>query len=93
MKNLYINFFIYIIIKESSFDIYLFNVLIISNNNNKDNFIVYKFNYRDESFVIVKIFQLFETLYILACFVLNNFFIDVFFATIDLFVNKNFALF
>ena len=56
VRNFYINFLIHNIIKKNNFNVYLFDVLIINNNNNKDNFIIYKLNYRNESFIIVKIF-------------------------------------
>ena len=77
-KYFYINFFIHIIQKKNDFDIYLFNISIINDNYNENDFIIHKFNYRNENFVIIKIFQLFEIFYISTSFVTNNFFIDVF---------------
>ena len=55
-KYFYINFLIHIIIKKKFFDIYLFNILIINDNYNENDFIIHKFNYRNEDFVIIKIF-------------------------------------
>ena len=93
VRNFYINFFIHNIIKKDGFDVHLFDVLIIDSNNSEDSFIAYKLNHQNKNFIIVKTFQLFEVLYILTCFVSNNFFIDVFFVAIDLFADKNFTFF
>ena len=92
-KYFYINFFIYIIIKKSDFDIHLFNILIINDNYNENNFIIHKFNHRNENFVIIKIFQLFEIFYTSTNFITNNFFIDVFFVFVNSFVCENFTIF
>ena len=93
MKHLYTNFLINVAVQKSDFDIHLFNVSIIDNSNSEDNFIVYELNYRSESFIIIKIFQLFEISYTLACFVTNNFIVNAFFAAIYSFVDKNFVTF
>ena len=92
-KYFYINFFIHIIIKKSDFDIHLFNISIIDDSYDENDFIIHKFNYRNESFVIIKIFQLFETFHTSTNFVTNNFFINVFFAFVNSFVCENFAIF
>ena len=92
-KNFYINFFIHIIIIKNDFDIHLFNISIIDDNYDENDFIIHKFNHKSESFIIIEIFQLFEIFYTSTSFVTNNFFIDVFFAFVNSFVDKNFAIF
>ena len=92
-KYFYINFFIHIIIKKNDFDIHLFNISIINDNYDENNFVIHELNHRNESFMIIKIFQLFEIFYTSTNFVTNNFFINVFFALVNPFVDENFAIF
>ena len=92
-KYFYINFLIHIIIKKNDFNIYLFNILIIDDSYDENDFIIHKLNYRNENLVIIKIFQLFEIFHTSTSFVTNNFFIDAFFAFINSFVCENFAIF
>ncbi len=60
-KLLDIDFFLHRAILESGLNIYLFKILIQSNNKNKDNFIIYRFYYKGETFIIIQAFLLFET--------------------------------
>ena len=92
-KYFYINFFIHIFIKKSDFNIHLFNILIIDNSYDENNFVIHKFNHRNKSFMIIKILQLFKIFYTSTSFVTNNFFIDVFFAFVNSFVDENFTIF
>ena len=92
-KYFYINFFIHIIIKKNDFNIHLLNISIIDDDYNENDFITHKLNYRNENLVIIKIFQLFKIFHTSTNFVTSNFFIDAFFALINSFVDKNFAIF
>ena len=78
-KYFYINFFIHIFIKKSDFNIHLFNISIINDDYNENNFVIHELNYRNENFMIIKIFQLFKIFNISTNLVTSNFFIDVFF--------------
>ena len=55
-KYFHINFFIHIFIKKDDFDIHLFNISIIDDNYDENDFVTHKFNHRNESFMIIEIF-------------------------------------
>ena len=54
----------------------MFYILIICDNNNENNFIIYKFDHRRKFFAIIKIFSLFEISNALTCFVFNFFVVN-----------------
>ena len=45
IELLYINLFLYVIIKKDYFNIYLFYILIYRRRKRKNRFIIYEFNY------------------------------------------------
>ena len=87
VKNFYVYLFVDIFVKKNDFDIYLFNILIIGDDDNENNFIIYKFNYNWENLIKIEIFYLFEIFYILTCFVFDYFFVDFTFDFVNLFVD------
>ena len=92
VKNFHINFFLDRIVKKNDFDIYLFQFSIIDDDNDENNFIIYRFNYDDENLVIIKIFYLFKFANALTSFVSNNFVVDVSFDFINLSFDRNFSI-
>ena len=52
-KLLYINYLFYRIVQKNSFHVYLFEISIQNDNENEQNFVIYKFNNRNENFIII----------------------------------------
>ncbi len=92
IQQLNVYLFVNILIKKSNNNIYLLQILIVNDNKNKDNFVVYQLNYNCEDFDIIYVFALLIIFNDLTSFVTKNFAIYVLFDFIDLFTTKNVTL-
>jgi len=53
VKQFDVDFFVNVFVNKDSYDIYLFQILIIDNDENKDNLVTHKFNYDRKDFNII----------------------------------------
>ena len=88
MKLFYINSFFDLIIKKSGFNVHLFQVLIFDNDQYEDRFIWHKLDHKDEGFIIIQFFALFEISHHLTSFIMNNLIINVMLKGVNPFITK-----
>ena len=75
-----VNFAIDIFVKKNRFDVHLFQFLFENNDENENNFVIHEFHYKNESFIVIETFSLFEIANDSTSFVTNNFVVEFFFS-------------
>ena len=78
--------------KKNRFDVHLFQLSIENDDDDENNFVIHEFHYKDENFIVIEVFSLFEVANDSMSFVTNDFVIEIFFQFENSFVIENFIM-